>query len=270
MHRLRSGWHRSQPQFNLIRAELWLHVRGLTQLHSYHCVFVCVSCLTFGQLLLFSIDPSLVSISHPDLMLKKTDCCVYLHVFTLTNLSHYILLCFLTELQSPAVFGLQALNLCCFPCFSLSQRFCIFICWASLTLWRPVFTVFLKMEEDLRGLAFNVQRIVLFCPHQGRVWVTQAKVMSALEKEKDTRGSPTQKQGLGSAVLGIGETSENGANCGEYKALAMQGASIRCQGLCLCVSVCAFPHSFVCFVSHLSLETLVEVGLSTGCQTNLI
>lgn len=115
------GWHRSQPQFNLIRAELWLHVRGLTQLHSYHCVFVCVSCLTFGQLLLFSIDPSLVSISHPDLMLKKTDCCVYLHVFTLTNLSHYILLCFLTELQSPAVFGLQALNLCCFPCFSLSQ-----------------------------------------------------------------------------------------------------------------------------------------------------
>lgn len=42
-------------------------------------------------------------------------------LFTLTNLSHYILLCFLTELQSPAVFGLQALNLCCFPCFSLSQ-----------------------------------------------------------------------------------------------------------------------------------------------------
>lgn len=94
------------------------------------------------------------------------------------------------------------------------------------------------MEEDLRGLAFKVQRIVLFCPHQGRVWVTQAKVMSALEKEKDTRGSPTQKQGLGSAVLGIGETSENGANCGEYKALAMQGASIRCQGLCVCVCVC--------------------------------
>lgn len=40
--------------------------------------------------------------------------------------------------------------------------------------------------------------------------------------------------------------------------------------VCVCVSVCAFPHSFVCFVSHLSLETLVEVGLSTGCQTNLI
>lgn len=95
----------------------WTHT--VTQLPL--CICVCVSCLTFGQLLLFSIDPSLVSISHPDLMLKKTDCCVYLHVFTLTNLSHYILLCFLTELQTPAVFGLQALNLCCFPCFSLSQ-----------------------------------------------------------------------------------------------------------------------------------------------------
>lgn len=68
----------------------WTHTVTLLPL----CV--CVSCLTFGQLLFFSIDPSLVSISQPD-------CCGYLHVSTLTNFSHYILLCFLTELQTKPV-----------------------------------------------------------------------------------------------------------------------------------------------------------------------
>lgn len=97
--------------------------------------------------------------------------------FHTDKLSHYILLCFLTELQTKPV---------------LLSLFQSVTDWASLTR----FTVFLKTEEDLCDLALNVHRIVLFCPHQGRGGVTQAEVVSALEKEKDTRSSPTQKQDL--------------------------------------------------------------------------
>lgn len=95
----------------------WTHTVTLLPL----CIYVCELSNIWRTAFLQYWSFQLISISHPDLMLRKTYCQVYLHVFTLTNLSHYILLCFLMEPQTPAVFGVQALNLCCFPCFSLSQ-----------------------------------------------------------------------------------------------------------------------------------------------------
>lgn len=47
--------------------------------------------------------------------------------------------------------------------------------------------------------------ILLFFVHKWtKVWVTQPKVMSALEEKKDMRASLKEKRGLGSPLLGLG------------------------------------------------------------------
>lgn len=77
---------------------------------------------------------------------------------------------------------------------------------------------------------------VVFDYKRTKCWVRQPKAMSALEKKKDIRASLKQKRKLGSPLLGLGWVSDDGANCGEYRALAVPGSSIRCQPLrvCLC------------------------------------
>lgn len=112
------------------------------------------------------------------------------------------------------------------------------------------------------GVDLDIQCVS--CPQKDKVRV----------RKKDMRASLKQKCGLGTPLLGLGRASEDGANCGEYRALAASGFVYQMPAIvCVFVCVCSVPciPSLVCLLTlPVPPGTLVEVGLPSGCQANLI
>lgn len=77
--------------------------------------------------------------------------------------------------------------------------------------------------------------------------------MSALKKKTAIWASLKQKRKLGSPLPGLGWVCDGETNCGEYRALAVLGALIRCQPLRGCLCVFWAVHSLTLLVCSLFL-----------------
>lgn len=83
-----------------------------------------------------------------------------------------------------------------------------------------------------------IMSILKYCWFLSRRWQSCGlnSQMSVEEEEKGT-WELYNKCWLGSSLLALDWVSEDGANCGDYRALAAVCSSIRCQLLCVCVCV---------------------------------